>query len=630
MIVNKYSNGGGGSGERGPQGPQGPAGEAENYFLEPASALPQSISWETFEAGEFTNVRAKIGQDGVYLCHWNNDENLLGLEIENGEPSSNQGYGFEYDENTGKYVDTRNYGVVSYVSDGYVYFMNVPSPVSTLDAYGLGLGNEGETTSTDKDESTVAALSGTSGLYQVVDGKWQKMSGLQGPQGPAGSGEGGDSNTLQAVGEFNPDAQFGDVQAKYFTVEKEVVVEGELFNDGIDLTGKQTSYIYVDDANGVEFSFDGGRWSISWENETFNLNLVDGEDNITGVYSIVTKGDSESGWDINITDGEENIVWNMFIEKVYEIRDDNGFGSDYTVPAGREGTVNYTYMDSHNEIDGLYQYDGTDWQKQGILIVDELPEVGNKDTIYSLDGVLYIWNPNAGYAANWYKPLGNTQTNEGTGLVYAYPIEGQIIFNYSRNDAARVFKFHNGDLVVYEADEATVVQTITLGSTFSVTPYGNSFKIDGVYEKNYIGFRRTNVNISIGMAWDGYVNGGHYEVLNVENHPYADTSSGIPEWDDKGNVIKRNTSVGTKIIYVNATGTSISNRMTVLTNGTGNGPDRWFAPVTGGNEGQMLISGGDNAAPVWSDWIKVVKITSDAYEALVTKDPSVLYLIVDE
>ena len=132
------------------------------------------------------------------------------------------------------------------------------------------------------------------------------------------------------------------------------------------------------------------------------------------------------------------------------------------------------------------------------------------------------------------------------------------------------------------------------------------------------------------MIWDGYVDGGHYEVLNVENHPYTEASYGIPNWDSKGNVISRNISIATKNIYVNVTGTSSTNRLTVLTNGTGNGPDRWFAPVTGGNAGQMLISGGDNAAPVWSDWIKGVKITSAAYEALTTKDPNTLYLIVDE
>lgn len=639
VIVNWFrqcddGQGGGGSGS---QGPQGPAGEAENYFLEPASALPQTISWETFEAGEFTNVRAEIGQDGVYLCHWNNDETFVGLEIENGEPSENQGYGFNYDENTGKYVDNYNYGIVSYVSDGYVYFMNVPSPVSTLDAYGLGLGNEGEVVSTDMDESTVAALSGTSGLYQVVDGKWQKISGLQGPQGPAGEGGqgGGDATTLQSVDVLNPEPLMGDVQAKrsYKTITGETTAE---FTSGWQQeSGQRPSLITgLDSIDGITFVYGVGRYELACDSEgNFTSTLVDGEDSIKtdGLYWNA-KGDLSDVFTAILLDSEENTY--LYIEnggKYWEISQiDNDNISGFEIPSTLTGSVTYEYEEGVNYSDGIYQWDGEDWQKEGILVVDELPEVGNKDTIYSLDGVLYIWNPNAGYAASWYKPLGNTQLSEGTGLVYAYPIEGQIIFNYSRNNNARVFKFHNGDLVVYEADQETVVQTITLGNTFSVTTYGSSYTIDGVYEKNYIGFRRNNVNISIGMAWDGYVDGGHYEVFNVENHPYTAADYGIPSWDDKGNVIRKYTSIGTKLIYVNATGTSTSNRMTVLTNGTGNGPDRWFAPVTGGNAGQMLISGGDNAAPVWSDWIKVVKITSDAYDALATKDPNTLYVIDDE
>lgn len=63
----------------------------------------------------------------------------------------------------------------------------------------------------------------------------------------------------------------------------------------------------------------------------------------------------------------------------------------------------------------------------------------------------------------------------------------------------------------------------------------------------------------------------------------------------------------------------------------GNVPNIW-APTDGGTAGQMLISNG-TSAPTWINWIKGVRITSDAYEALVqagTEDPLTLYLIVDE
>lgn len=55
----------------------------------------------------------------------------------------------------------------------------------------------------------------------------------------------------------------------------------------------------------------------------------------------------------------------------------------------------------------------------------------------------------------------------------------------------------------------------------------------------------------------------------------------------------------------------------------------WFAPETGGISGQVLQSNG-NAAPIWTDLIKIQKITQDAYDALETKDENVLYVITDE
>ena len=53
-----------------------------------------------------------------------------------------------------------------------------------------------------------------------------------------------------------------------------------------------------------------------------------------------------------------------------------------------------------------------------------------------------------------------------------------------------------------------------------------------------------------------------------------------------------------------------------------------FAPETGGTSGQILQSNGD-AAPTWTDLIKIQKITQDAYDALQTKDENVLYVITD-
>jgi len=104
----------------------------------------------------------------------------------------------------------------------------------------------------------------------------------------------------------------------------------------------------------------------------------------------------------------------------------------------------------------------------------------------------------------------------------------------------------------------------------------------------------------------------------------------MPKWDNNGKIVGRVYGLQTKQVCVNTT--QWGNSMHILHNGDNGFPDRIWVPTTGGDSGQVLVSGGQDSAPTWESRIKAVKITSSDYEALVqagTTDPNTLYLIDD-
>lgn len=259
---------------------------------------------------------------------------------------------------------------------------------------------------------------------------------------------------------------------------------------------------------------------------------------------------------------------------------------------------------------------------------------GKEGVTYEYEGRLMKWVEGEGYVAEWLKPISQAQSREGNGLIYSIIPDGQILFEYKYTYGGDWrYLIYSGETLYCTETGGTVVSTIQKGNTIELQAQGSSYnKIYVNFENGHIGFRKDG-SISTQNEWGGSASGSHYELINKYNYPYTSSDNGIPEWNEKGQIVKQNRSVGSKNIYINTNGTSYSNRTTVLTDGTGNGPDRWFAPTQGGTEGQMLISAGENGAPTWSNWIKSVQITSDAYDALVqagTTDANTLYLIVDE
>ena len=193
-------SGSGGTGTQGPQGPegpqgaegkQGPAGGSEggdNTMLKSVSVLPETKIWTTWDDNTFKIARETCTNDGDYLIHWNNNENYTGVGIVSGAIT-----GFPYGGDWTLGADGRYHSTdwgndfICYIDNGKLYWINAPSEISQLDAYGIGSDKEGGIPDPSITESSVVALQGQQGIYQLVDGIWKSMSGGVGPQGPQGS-----------------------------------------------------------------------------------------------------------------------------------------------------------------------------------------------------------------------------------------------------------------------------------------------------------------------------------------------------------------------------------------------------------------------------------------------------------
>lgn len=266
---------------------------------------------------------------------------------------------------------------------------------------------------------------------------------------------------------------------------------------------------------------------------------------------------------------------------------------------------------------------------QELLSAPSSPSDG--DIVNLADG-LYKYSASSAQTAWWSFTTSGSIHEQAYSycLVYSHIPDGTTLFKYKYRFGSvwRVMKFVDNQLKVYEEDETTVVYTISKGqSDVAIQPYSNSNTDYVKFEDGYIGVNQNNAYFDYSDIWDCITNGPHYaKVVIPESNPYnrTDNQYGIPRINSNGKV--------TGIFYnVTTSSPKINNNYVYFIMSSGSVPNFW-APTTGGTTGQILISQG-TAAPIWSNWIKSVQITSDAYDALVqagTTDPNTLYLIVDE
>ena len=262
--------------------------------------------------------------------------------------------------------------------------------------------------------------------------------------------------------------------------------------------------------------------------------------------------------------------------------------------------------------------------------LDSLNVEGETGKTYEYNGKLMTWNPNSGYIAEWTETIGSSLVKKGVGLIYTTIPNGQSLFKFGTVNGDKREVIMSGGTLYFFSTGGSVVCAVTIDNTFEVsTERYSSFKIIGEYRNGYIGFRTTE-DVKFYDVWNGFVNGGHYELVDKYNYPYTEETNGIPSWNKKGQITGKAKEAYQKDIYINTNG--YSPVLKVLHNGDVSAPNRIWIPTTSGDEGQVLTSAGASAAPTWATLIKSVKITSDAYAALVqagTVDPNTLYLIVD-
>ena len=111
-----------------------------------------------------------------------------------------------------------------------------------------------------------------------------------------------------------------------------------------------------------------------------------------------------------------------------------------------------------------------------------------------------------------------------------------------------------------------------------------------------------------------------FHTTTEKNQTVSSSTLFFPSWNNKGQITGSSAS-RTANDRIN----NVYHRRLSLTDGKNY---TIFAPETGGTSGQILQSNG-NAAPTWTDLIKIQKITQDAYDALQTKDDNVLYVITN-
>lgn len=331
---------------------------------------------------------------------------------------------------------------------------------------------------------------------------------------------------------------------------------------------------------------------------------------------------------------EEPQVRSIEINNVYK---DNDFSVEYFVD--ENGIIPEAIYATNYYVTNLV--DKLRRLKVDFIHLDNAETKGEAGNTYEYEGHLLKWVENSGYTVEWLKQISATDADEGTGLIYAYIPDNTVLFDfkYSYSGEWRKIVYTKNSLKLLNESGNTVLSSVTIGNTFQWATQGTgSYYISGIFKNGYIGFRKHGY-VSIQNEYNGQTENGHYELIDKNNYPYTvnagTVATGIPRFNERGQIVKNDSNVSIKDIQFNTNASiySSTGKISFITNGTNNGPERIFVPTAGGTSGQILQSNGDNAAPTFINWIRVVKVTSDEYDALVQAgetDPNTLYAIDDE
>ena len=365
--------------------------------------------------------------------------------------------------------------------------------------------------------------------------------------------------------------------------------------------------------------------NATWSNNTYSLEYGGLEEDIElarwdwyGVKFYLYMGENGQFYLKQTLSGEDDVIYNM----------DSESGS-FTPSTPNSITLTYSYTSASHFNLSFNQY----------ILNESINNISpiNEHTIYI--------KVQGGEVAHWNGYESSTQTVPFELIYDDYEdfvnfADGQALFaikyRYNQNYRYAVVDKEAGAIILYSDTGFTteVTRATYLGNEVQFQSDQSSWYISIQWKEDEITIRPTNY-LNIDNLMDFSTEGVHYHRITDPTKATASnlgigtsTQNGIPMWNNEGIIIGQASAYGVRTFYYNTTGTSSSNKVVLLTDGTSTGPNRFFTPTQGGTQGQVLASNGD-AEPVWETRIKAVKITSDAYEALAVKDPNTLYLIDD-
>lgn len=388
--------------------------------------------------------------------------------------------------------------------------------------------------------------------------------------------------------------------------------------------------------------------------------LVDGDTDFSNARIVVKYGSNSS---TNVSVGRTNGKWTKLDGRNFGVWYLDGEELGNNVTGEYDGDV----LTATNNFFGMtitFTKDA-DGNWVGTLSGDNNPYFFKIDSLngtnaFKYEGIdpmvigLYV-KTSGGTVAHWQGYVNSDQT-EPFEIIYddLYDFtsfcDGEIMFSvkyrYGGDTRYAFMDAANQSIVLYsdsaKTSEVTRVAYLGPAVRFEAQQYSNSnyiwveWKEDGVYFYN-----KQGSGFVVADLIDFHTEGVHFSRITDPTKATASDlglgtgfTHGIPEWNNEGIIVakKADWQVGGNS-YVNTTGTAATQRTNFVYSGNYHFPERIWVPTTGGSQGQILTSNGDNAAPTWATMIKAVQITSADYDALVQAgitDPNTLYLIVDE
>lgn len=285
-----------------------------------------------------------------------------------------------------------------------------------------------------------------------------------------------------------------------------------------------------------------------------------------------------------------------------------------------------------------------------ITIENDISTVtGVEGKLYLYNGRILEWTEDDGVWGEWVDVLNNSRSTF-KNLYYSYipsSMDGEIIttFGYVYGDKwDAVYNKSNQSLDFYlttDTERVTLKSRVTKnGGTVRVEP-GFGSPVNVTWVEGAMTFSPADLSNNSQLTYNCpvAVTGGHFVASAYQG--LVRTSGvqggvGIPYWNKDGSVVSKYSEAYVSEIRINPTGQYASGKKFLASDAnTSYGP--FFAPTTGGTQGMVLKAQGDWVAPTWVNFyteytngIKFWKGTEDEYDAISTKDPSTLYIIVEE